>query len=190
MSVTVKLRERDSGRLGFPLWGQSREGQGLPMGLSALGRGGRVPGIIPQAYMSCPCLCSARPGSWPGGSPTTSTPSFLAGINLLQPASCGPWAPCLGAACLPWGQGQQWGTPSHVPIEGASSPPGSLNQASGSCAVALRQLFLARRIPAWSRPFRPVPMDGWSSSPGPLLALCPLPTLFPSRVWVGMCRTP
>lgn len=61
-------------------------------------------------------------------------------------------------------------------MQGASSPPGSLIQASGSCAAALRQLFLAQRIPARSGPEglshgRPV------GSPGALLALCPCPRL-------------
>lgn len=52
-------------------------------------------------------------------------------------------------------------------MEGASSPPGSLIQATGSCAVARRRLFLARRIPAQSGPHA-----GRSSSrgapPGPV----------------------
>lgn len=91
-----------------------------------------------------------------------------------------------------WGSGQQWGTASLVPMEGASSPMVSLIQATGSCAVVLRQLFLAWRIPARSRPCKPVPMGRRSSSPGapPGSVPPPPPTHFLFRVWVGLCRAP
>lgn len=71
------------------------------------------------------------------------------------------------------------GTPGRVPMEGASSPPGPLIQATGSCAVALRQLFLAPRIPAQ----KPVPTAGRSSSPGAPPGSGPPPTPFPCGVW-------
>lgn len=100
MSVTVKLRERDSGRLGFPLQGQSKGGQGLPVGLPALGRGGRVPGAIPQACR-CPALASAAPGQAHGQ---------VAHHHLYPQFSCGKESPSasflwtlgpLSGGCLP-----------------------------------------------------------------------------------------
>lgn len=57
------------------------------------------------------------------------------GASFSQPLA-GPGPPFLGS-------GQRWGATSLVPMDGASSPLGSLIQAPGSCAVALRQLFLA-----------------------------------------------
>lgn len=113
----------------------------------------------------------------PAGGPQVRSPQFPRGkeppvASLLQ--TLGP----LSGDGLPAG-GQ--GTPDHVPMEGASSPPGSLIQAAGSCAVALRQLFLAWRIPAQSRPHKPVPSAGRSSSrgapPGPSWLCAPCPRL-------------
>lgn len=75
-------------------------------------------------------------------------------------------------------------------MEGASHPPGSLIQAWGSCAVALRQLFLAQRIPAWSRPHRPVPTGGQSSSPGAPPGSVPPAHAFPFQGQGGRVQSP
>lgn len=150
--------------------GQVRAREARPTGgwLLALEQGGCGPGAVPQACR-CPASDSRPPARWLTPFSCKKEPPSTSFLQALGP--------------LVWGSGQQWGLESLVPKEGASSPTGSLIQAPGSCAVALRQLFLA-----WSGP-RPVP-GRRSSSPGPLLALCPLPTPFLSRVSVGVCRAP
>ena len=102
----------------------------------------------------------------PCGGPQVRSPQSPVGRSPLQPAFCRPWAPSLGTACRLWGAGQA--APGCVPMEGVSSPPGSLIQAAGSCAVARRRLFLAWRIPARSGPHA-----GLSSSRGAPLGPVP-----------------
>lgn len=105
----------------------SKGGQAWPGRLLAPEQGGRVPGADPQPVDALPPLPSSQAGAHPD--------LVQVGASFSQLLT-GPGPPFLGSSL-------QWGATSLVPMEEASSPLGSLIQAPGSCAVALRQLFLA-----------------------------------------------
>lgn len=112
---TSKVRREGLGLLWIP-----PEGQSLPMGAPVLSQPQTVPGAYPRPADVLPLLqLLAR-----GCGQVAHSHSFRK-EPFFQPASCSPWAPCVGAAYWLWGQGrtEQKGAPSHS-HEGASSPPG------------------------------------------------------------------